>query len=716
MEITKEKRRNNSLRLLLSFSFLLLLTYPVTAQSETFYVSPSGNDSNSGTIDHPFATLDRAKDAVDRGNPGSYSILLREGVYHFDHSILFGHLSSKQISIQSYPNEKVVFSGGMDLVASDFQKVTDKEILARLRSESRGKVVVYDLNANQVPYDSCLVQSGFGHKIRPSACMLYFNDELLQLARWPNEGKLSIGTVIDPGSKPRWDKPPYHGAVFRYDYDRAKNWTKANDIWIYGVFSNGFSDDNLTVESFNTQDKILKTVQPHTYGVFSNNDKSTWDLAHARQLRGYYVYNLLEEIDLPGEYYLDREAGKLYLWPPASLENATIELSEMTEPFLIFYNTSGISVSGIDFECSRGMGIFMDDVANICVENCNFRNLSLLGISVGESYSSVKLPPVKKWLVDPQIRNRNIRIENCKIYETGSGGIYLDGGDRKNLISANSLITNCELYDYSRIRKTDVAGIDMKGVGNAISHCFIHDAPMAVHFWGNNHLIEYNHIQNACTNVSDAGAVYTGRDPSAQGTVIRNNFFDSITQSKNLVCAVYLDDGTCGIRITDNVFYRCGNPEKLGTGFGAFHINGGYGNLMENNVFIECKRAYGSSLWTDKKWIEFLTQGVIPGRLAKVDIDSKVYQDTYPMLKKLRDLLNLPPRINYTSNDLLVRCGDFAKGSYQNKNFWKTNDDPGFVDLKNKDFTILQNAEVFKKVSGFRNIPFEKIGLTKERE
>lgn len=697
--------------------FFLLLSFDSVSKEISFYVSPSGQDTNPGTTEQPFATLNKAKEAVEAGAAGNYTIRMRGGTYCFDRSVLFCNLGQKKVKIENYGDEKVIFSGGTNLQVSGFSRVKDKEILDRLRPEVRGKVVEFDLNANGIPYDSSLVQSGFGHKIQPSACMLYFNKELQQVARWPNEGILSIGKVIDPGSKPRWDDPPYRGAVFKYDYDRAENWTKANDIWIYGVFSNGFSDDNLKVEAFDKQNKILRTVHPHTYGVFSNKDKSTWDLAHARQLRGYYVYNLLEEIDLPGEYYLDRENGKLYLWPPSSLENATIELSQLTEPFFVFYNTSGISLSGIDFECSRGMGIFMDDADNVQIRNCTFRNVSLLGISVGESYSSVKLPPIKKRVVNPQIQNSNIRIANCKIYETGSGGIYLEGGDRKNLTSANCVISNCEFYDYCKMRKTGVAAIAMKGVGNTVSHCYIHDAPhMAIQFWGNNHLIEYNHIQNVCTNTSDAGAIYTGRDPSAQGTIIRNNFFDSVIQSENLVCAVYLDDGNCGISITDNIFYRCGNPERRGSGFGAFHINGGYGNYMENNVFIECKRAYGSSPWNDKKWVGYLTKGVVPGRLAKVDIDSKVYQDAYPMLINLRDTLNLPSRINYTSNDLLVRCGEFAKGSYQGKSFWKTNDDPGFADMKNKDFTIRQNAEVFKKLPGFRNIEFKKMGLTNGQE
>ena len=134
---------------------------------------------------------------------------------------------------------------------------------------------------------------------------------------------------------------------------------------------------------------------------------------------------------------------------------------------------------------------------------------------------------------------------------------------------------------------------------------------------------------------------------------------------------------------------------------------------MDNNVFVECKRAYGSSTWNDKKWIEFLTKGMVPGLLANVDIGSEIYQDAYPMLKNLRDILNLPPRINYTSNDVLFRCGGLAKGSYQNKAFWETPTDPGFADLNNKDFTLKPGSEVFKKLPGFRPIPFRGIGLIK---
>jgi len=260
------------------------------------------------------------------------------------------------------------------------------------------------------------------------------------------------------------------------------------------------------------------------------------------------------------------------------------------------------------------------------------------------------------------------------------------------------------------VNQGGVSAIAIYGVGNTVSHCYIHDAPaMAVLISGNNHLIEYNHFEKVCTESSDAGAVYAGRNPSAQGTVIRYNFFDSVTQPDNMVCAVYLDDGTCGYKIYSNVFYRCGNSGNFG-GFGAFHINGGLENYMTNNIFVECKKAYGGTSWPDKKWVDYLTN-VVRNRFKAVNIESKIYQNAYPMLKTLQDTVNFPLRINYTANDVLYNCGEYSTGMWQHANCLQTFRDPGFVDAVNKNFTLKESSLVYKALPGFFPVPFGEIGL-----
>lgn len=704
------------------FILLSSFCFNTFAEKVIFYVAPHGSDLNPGTLDRPFATLDRAKDVIYKNNYGkgenaNYTIYLRGGTYHIKRSVVFDDSNpgvSGKIEVENYQGEKVIFTGGAQLPPMAFHKVTGNSLITRLRPEARGKVLEFDLKANGVSYDSTLTRVGFAHKVQPTSCTLFFNKQYQLLARWPNTGKLPIGEVIDMGTKPRWEKDvPPRGAVFHYNYERAKNWAKANDVWLYGIFSNGYSDDNIQVEYFDTNKKILKTTQPHIYGVYSTKDSSNWDVATSRHLRGYYVYNLLEEIDEPGEYYIDREAGKLYFWPPSAIETAEIELSQTTEPFLVFYHTSDISVKGITFECSRGMGIYMDHVSNIDIADCIFQNLGIMAVSIGNTYRSVSLP-AKKADPDNTVINRDNTIENCTIFNTGSGALSVEGGDRILLKPANNRIDNCDISEYCKIRQGGTSAISINGVGNIVSHCYIHDAPnMALWLRGNNHLLEYNHFEKVCTESSDAGAVYAGRDPSAQGTIIRDNFFDSITQEENMVCAVYLDDGTSGYKIYSNIFYRCGNSGSFG-GFGAFHINSGMENYMTNNVFVECKKAYGGTTWPDKKWIDYLVN-VVGDRLKAVNIDSEIYQHAYPMLKTLRDTVDFPLRINYTANDVLSNCGEYSTGMWQHSNSFQTFKDPGFIDAKNKNFMMKDNSVAFKALPGFIPIPFDEIGLRKNK-
>ncbi len=320
------------------------------------------------------------------------------------------------------------------------------------------------------------------------------------------------------------------------------------------------------------------------------------------------------------------------------------------------------------------------------------------------------MPSRKNSATGNSVVNKNNKIINCKVFNTGSGAFHIKGGDRLNLVPANNSIANCDISGYCNVNHAGVSAVTIEGVGNSIAHCHIHDAPnMAIFLRGNNHLIEYNHFERVSTESSDAGAVYAGRNPSAQGTVIRYNFFDSIIQSESMVCAIYLDDGTSGYHIYSNVFYRCGNSSGF-EGFGAFHINSGMENYMANNVFVECKKAYGGSSWPDKKWVDYLFN-TVDKRLKKVNYDSDIYTEAYPMLKTLCDTINFPLRINYTANDVLFNCGEYSTGMWQHSNSIQTYKDPGFVDAGNKDFTLKRNSIVFKVLPGFTPIPFDEIGI-----
>jgi len=96
------------------------------------------------------------------------------------------------------------------------------------------------------------------------------------------------------------------GGTFSYSFDRPDLWTQATDIWLDGVFTWSWEWSYNKVASINTVTKHI-TLR---YGEVSGIDD---------QYSGnfFFAQNLLEEIDVPGEYFLDRATGVLYLLPPA---------------------------------------------------------------------------------------------------------------------------------------------------------------------------------------------------------------------------------------------------------------------------------------------------------------------------------------------------------------------------------------------------------------
>ena len=54
------------------------------------------------------------------------------------------------------------------------------------------------------------------------------------------------------------------------------------------------------------------------------------------------------------------------------------------------------------------------------------------------------------------------------------------------------------------------------------------------------------------------------------------------------------------------------------------------------------------------------------------------------------------------------------KPANDNRNNLQTKEDPGFADAGKMDFRLRDDSVVFKKIPGFKPIPFETIGLKKK--
>ncbi|TNE54097.1 MAG: hypothetical protein EP344_14505 [Bacteroidetes bacterium] len=666
-----------------------------------FYISPAGKPGNPGTVDRPFATLGQAREAVrelrNRQDYRPVQILLREGIYAFHTTFDLAAADSGSVTapIQyaGYPGEHIVFHGGAFLEPQAFRPVTDPAIRQRLLSEVRNNVLELDLREHGITDFGSLQPYGFGRVPEPAPLELFINGARQPLARFPNTGIVQIGQVYDAGSIPREGDFSGRGAVFGYEYDRPQRWLQASDIWLHGHFSFGFNDDHLRIARIDTAAQTITLAQPHLYGVKSSIyvDTTQWIDMAGLSLRGYYVYNLPEEIDQPGEWFLDRQSGKIYLYPPDGFTTARVEVSLLQDPFIRVRNTAHLLFKNIHFTTARGMGVYLEDAHHITFDSCSFSQLGTVAISAGQplqynrqTYRTDGSPDLNDW------RSRafhHIGIRHCRISHTGTGGIILAGGDRQTLDSAAHVIRDCYFSHTDEVNQSYAPAVKLDGVGHTVSHCVFQDQRhMAIRLYGNNHRIEYNLFERICTAADDMGAIYTGRDPAARGTVILHNHFKDIlpTDDDSQVAAVFLDDGTGGIEVGHNYFERVGSQGDKEL-FGAVSIHGGHDNNVHHNVFQDCEVAIGNNYWKPERWQQFLESPLIREQLyGEVDITSPVYQETYPELKTLgtdRDL-----RLNRIAENILInsqmvlngRCAFFYNHLEEAKNLDKALEKIGF--------------------------------------
>jgi len=694
------------------FLLSVLILVSNVSFSQNIFVAPSGNDSGNGAKKTPFATVERALEEIanarSKGQMQRPTINLRAGVYPIHHTLKLDDKFSN-INIQAYQKEKVIFFGGVSIPVNAIESIS----ASKINSSTDEKV--YEVNLKKVGITDYgkIRYVGFARPYGPSWGEIFINGKPMHLARWPNEGMIPMGKVLDKGSIPRDGDYSNHGGVVQYHSLRINKWAKEKDAWMAGYFMWGYANDLVSIKSIDTVRKTISTASATLYGFGSGESWRRW-----------YGMNILSELDTADEYYIDRENGILSFIPPGK-KIELLQFSILEDPFFLLENTSNVSIKGINFECARGMGIAMDNTNNIMIQGCSFKNLGSLAITVGkgiEPFNDYRhegtgvtkggmVGSLQEHLYANTTFNReggsNNKVIDCQFYQLGAGGIVLGGGNRLTLEAGNNVVENCVFHDLNRIEKSYRPAIFLTGVGNKIRHCEIYNTPsMAILMHGNNHLLEYNYIHDVCTEAEDQGAFYFGRDPSERGTIIRYNYFENIPDHFS-TCAVYEDDGACGLTVTGNIFYKAGKRNVL--------IGGGSDNNYNNNIFIGNKAGFHVDNRL-QNWAKGLLapDGLFRKRLEAVNYLQPPYIIQYPQLKNYFDSAAIP-RANIVENNVYIEVEKIIDGNKEWLNFktnnWETNDDPGFADWKNRNFLLKKNSLIFKEISSFKEIPFQKIGL-----
>jgi hypothetical protein len=176
--------------------------------------------------------------------------------------------------------------------------------------------------------------------------------------------------------------------------------------------------------------------------------------------------------------------------------------------------------------------------------------------------------------------------------------------------------------------------------------------------------------------------------------------------------AIYFDDGDVGDQVVGNIFFRCGEPGK--GSFGTVFSHGGHDLLVDSNVFIECRRAVGSSPWNDARWAAYIEAELWQTRLLQeVDITRPPYTTRYPFLIRFMTPEPGQTRINRARRNLFVMCGEVSSGNWQwfSEENVVTAADPGFADIAGGDFRLRPDCDAGRTLPEIVRLPFEDMGL-----
>ncbi len=641
------------------------------------HVAQSGNDDGTGSADKPFASLERARDEIrairqKAGLPkGGVTVLVHGGGYFVSKTFTLSTEDSGNaadpVRYCAAPGEKAAFQGGIRL--GGWKQLNDPNLYPLLPRESIGRVWYVDLKSVGITNPMPVRGESPAHE-------LFFNDQAMQLARGPNERFLHIAGVavtnLDHGPGAYDTRPSSRQGVFTYNSDLPDRWAAEPDLLLYGYWFWGWSEGYQRVQHIDTANRMITLAKPWHENGFSVDAP-------------FYAYNALSELDAPGEWYMDRVNGRILLYPPSDIQQASVHLSTLASPLVTMENVSNVRFEGLTWEFGGADAIHVKGGTNCLFAGCTIRHFAgnALDVLGGSKHG----------------------VLSCDIYSMGGRGIWLEGGDRKTLVPSGHFAENCDIHDLSRLSHTYTPAVWMEGVGAQARHNRLHGiASSAIRLGGNDHLIEYNEVYSVVTESDDQGGVDMWNDATYRGNVFRYNYWHHIGNWRNPgelprcgQCAIRLDDGICGALIQGNIFDRCSAGTIIG--FGAVQMNGGKDNVIEDNLFVDCMAMLSESAWDARRWQDY-ARSALDGMANR-----QLYCQKYPALKTLAEDANL----NQVRNNRSIRCGEQFRAHYGAvlNNLKATNN----ITLPAEtEFSPKTDNPLFSQ-PGFERIPIEEMGV-----
>ena len=484
-------------------------------QHHYLFVSPSGDDRWSGTLaaprapadDGPFATLTRARDAAGALKTNGrldapVTVMLLDGTYHLAEPLELGAADSgeadKPITYCAYPGHRPVISGGRRL--DDWQPYRDRILQARVPEAAGGRF-----------------------KFR----QLFFNGQRMIRARWPS---------FEPAE-------PYHGGwafvekTVPEDDEDAKTLQYEPPAAAPRPWANLHQAELFIFPWYNWVSELLPiAADDHTARTITLGGSFLMPGMALFPGNRFCVQNVLEELNQPGEWCLDTDAGVVYFWPPAARLDPGAATVPVPDRLIGIVGTGDrpaehICIRGLTFtqtRCTfpeqlhpnfhsptrRGEAIRIENARHCRIEDNRIEQVGGDGIRLQEATADIAV-------VNNEISHTGASGISIAADVKGVGPTWTDAQVLKDLSAKapraeRNLISN-NLIHHTGAFKKNCGGVQVYGVNsvdNVISHNEIHhtsDKGMVIQDGFGRFIVEYNHLHDIALEICDTGGIMTNR-------------------------------------------------------------------------------------------------------------------------------------------------------------------------------------------------------------
>jgi len=560
----------------------VLLAAASAGFARPYFVSPDGHDANPGTLEKPFATPHRAQLAA-REHPGE--VILRGGTYHLDVPLVFtaedSGTKTSPVTYRNFEGEQPVISGGQRLTNLDWQPCADGIFRSR---------VPEDLQTEEI----------------------FVNGERQILARYPNfdpQARYFDGSAADAISPAR-----------------VARWSDPTGGYFHAMHPSLWGDFTWRIAGKDAKGGLKLD------GGWQNNRAAA---AHEK-IR--FVENVFEELDAPGEWFLDTKTHTLYFHPPAGLDlrravfvatrlRTLVEFRGdernpvrwVTLRGLVFRHAARTVMDNrepllrSDWTIHRGGAVFFNGAEDCALEDSFIDQVGGNAVFVNNY-------------------NRRVVVRGTRIARAGASGICFVGdpraarsplfnydqtqdlaaidrtpGPRTNNYPADCLVEDCLITQTGRVEK-QTAGIEIDLAQDiAVRHCSIYDLPRAgINIgggcWGG-HVIEFCDVFDTVKETGDHGSFNAwGRDRFWRPNIEEVNAWVKQAPALPMLDVVKpisllnnrwrcdhgwdidLDDGSSNYVIRNNLCLRGGIKNREG-----------FGRVVENNLLVD--GGYDPHVW-----------------------------------------------------------------------------------------------------------------------